>query len=334
MADSYVQLLTPIRDDSPVAKYLEKRGEGIHHVGYRVDDCAAALERVKAAGPPGDRRGAPARQPGHDRRVRAPEDRLRHPHRARPGVSPASGPVTCRPRYASGGGGLIRQRARAICPSYPRDQTGLVAGAAISSEHVEHEPARRHPTIVFERWGSARVAATRRCPPLLALPTVVSHHRFACVRAGCLRRRHPVLRAAGRASGARRRRELDSYGRSTAQSGQLPGLDRHRQTDTRANRRRLHSRPLMAAQPVATSCGSLWHSPVELGCRCGGHHGQNVACVHVGAPARRGPVRSSLWLRAPPASREHPRPRDGLSVGGFACRRRDVPMSATARGSR
>ena len=50
VADSYVQLLTPTRDDSPVAKYLEKKGEGIHHVGYRVDDCAAALEAVKAAG--------------------------------------------------------------------------------------------------------------------------------------------------------------------------------------------------------------------------------------------------------------------------------------------
>lgn len=50
VADSYVQLLTPVRDDSPVAKYLEKKGEGIHHVGYRVDDCATALERVKAQG--------------------------------------------------------------------------------------------------------------------------------------------------------------------------------------------------------------------------------------------------------------------------------------------
>lgn len=50
VADSYVQLLTPVRDDSPVAKYLEKRGEGLHHVGYRVADCAAALERVKAEG--------------------------------------------------------------------------------------------------------------------------------------------------------------------------------------------------------------------------------------------------------------------------------------------
>jgi methylmalonyl-CoA epimerase len=50
VADSYVQLLTPIRGDSPVAKFLEKKGEGIHHVGYRVDDCAAALAKVKAEG--------------------------------------------------------------------------------------------------------------------------------------------------------------------------------------------------------------------------------------------------------------------------------------------
>ena len=50
VAESYVQLLTPTRDDSPVAKYLEKKGEGLHHVGYRVADCAAALQSVKDAG--------------------------------------------------------------------------------------------------------------------------------------------------------------------------------------------------------------------------------------------------------------------------------------------
>jgi methylmalonyl-CoA/ethylmalonyl-CoA epimerase len=33
-----------------VAKAIEKRGEGLHHVGYRVDDCAAALESMRAAG--------------------------------------------------------------------------------------------------------------------------------------------------------------------------------------------------------------------------------------------------------------------------------------------
>jgi methylmalonyl-CoA/ethylmalonyl-CoA epimerase len=50
IADSYVQLLTPTRPDSPVAKALHKRGEGLHHVGYRVDDCAKALAAVVAAG--------------------------------------------------------------------------------------------------------------------------------------------------------------------------------------------------------------------------------------------------------------------------------------------
>ena len=50
VADSYIQLLTPTRDDSPVAKFLAKRGEGLHHVGYRVADCAGALAAVKAAG--------------------------------------------------------------------------------------------------------------------------------------------------------------------------------------------------------------------------------------------------------------------------------------------
>ena len=50
VADSYVQLLTPTRDDSPVAKYLASRGEGLHHVGYRVDDCAKTLAQVKAQG--------------------------------------------------------------------------------------------------------------------------------------------------------------------------------------------------------------------------------------------------------------------------------------------
>lgn len=50
VADSYIQLLTPTRDDSPVAKYLDTKGEGIHHVGYRVDDCAAALAQAVAAG--------------------------------------------------------------------------------------------------------------------------------------------------------------------------------------------------------------------------------------------------------------------------------------------
>lgn len=50
VADSYIQLTAATRDDSPIAKFLERKGEGLHHVGYRVDDCAAALESMVAAG--------------------------------------------------------------------------------------------------------------------------------------------------------------------------------------------------------------------------------------------------------------------------------------------
>ncbi len=50
VADSYIQLLTPTRADSPVAKYLAKHGEGLHHIAYRVDNCAVALDAVKTGG--------------------------------------------------------------------------------------------------------------------------------------------------------------------------------------------------------------------------------------------------------------------------------------------
>jgi methylmalonyl-CoA epimerase len=50
VAGSYIQLTAPTRPDSPVARFLERRGEGLHHVGYRVEDCAEALAHMVAAG--------------------------------------------------------------------------------------------------------------------------------------------------------------------------------------------------------------------------------------------------------------------------------------------
>ena len=50
VADSYIQLTGSVRDDSPIAKFLARRGEGLHHVGYRVDDVATALEAMIEAG--------------------------------------------------------------------------------------------------------------------------------------------------------------------------------------------------------------------------------------------------------------------------------------------
>ena len=49
---SYIQLLGSLGPDTPVGKFLDKRGEGVHHVGYRVGDLAGVLEQLKAAGVP------------------------------------------------------------------------------------------------------------------------------------------------------------------------------------------------------------------------------------------------------------------------------------------
>jgi len=45
-----IELLRPLDDESGVARFLEKRGEGLHHICLRVDDIAAAMERLRAAG--------------------------------------------------------------------------------------------------------------------------------------------------------------------------------------------------------------------------------------------------------------------------------------------
>jgi methylmalonyl-CoA/ethylmalonyl-CoA epimerase len=47
---SLVELLEPDRPDSPIARFIAKRGPGIHHVCFAVDDLDATLERCRAAG--------------------------------------------------------------------------------------------------------------------------------------------------------------------------------------------------------------------------------------------------------------------------------------------
>ncbi len=47
---SWIQLLEPTGPDTPVGKFLARRGEGIHHIGYRVTDITAALEAIGARG--------------------------------------------------------------------------------------------------------------------------------------------------------------------------------------------------------------------------------------------------------------------------------------------
>lgn len=45
-----IELLEATRSDSPIAKFLEKKGEGIHHVAFEVDDILAEMERLKLEG--------------------------------------------------------------------------------------------------------------------------------------------------------------------------------------------------------------------------------------------------------------------------------------------
>jgi len=50
VGDSRVELLEPTSSESPIAKFLEKRGEGIHHVAYEVDSVGESLAHYKAQG--------------------------------------------------------------------------------------------------------------------------------------------------------------------------------------------------------------------------------------------------------------------------------------------
>jgi len=50
LGDSHIQLVGALGPDTPVGRFLERRGPGLHHVGLRVDDVAATLQTLRAAG--------------------------------------------------------------------------------------------------------------------------------------------------------------------------------------------------------------------------------------------------------------------------------------------
>lgn len=52
LGDSYLQLLGATGPDTTVGKFLAKRGEGLHHIAYEVDDLEATLNELKAKGVP------------------------------------------------------------------------------------------------------------------------------------------------------------------------------------------------------------------------------------------------------------------------------------------
>jgi len=50
MGDTKIELLAASREDSAIAKFIEKRGEGVHHIAYAVDDIHAEMHRLASAG--------------------------------------------------------------------------------------------------------------------------------------------------------------------------------------------------------------------------------------------------------------------------------------------
>lgn len=50
IGEAKIELLEPTSEDSPIAKFLEKNGTGVHHLAYEVDDCAAAIAKMVADG--------------------------------------------------------------------------------------------------------------------------------------------------------------------------------------------------------------------------------------------------------------------------------------------
>jgi methylmalonyl-CoA/ethylmalonyl-CoA epimerase len=52
VGENHVELLAPLDADTPVGKFLAKRGPGLHHVAYQVPDIDAALKELKDAGMP------------------------------------------------------------------------------------------------------------------------------------------------------------------------------------------------------------------------------------------------------------------------------------------
>lgn len=50
VGDSHVELLAPLGPDTPVGKFLARKGPGLHHVAYAVDDIEEALSKLKEAG--------------------------------------------------------------------------------------------------------------------------------------------------------------------------------------------------------------------------------------------------------------------------------------------
>ena len=72
VGEGHVELLRPLGPDTPVGKFLERKGPGLHHVAYAVDDIEGVLGKLQGVRHRADRRRAAGRDPRLPRRLPAP----------------------------------------------------------------------------------------------------------------------------------------------------------------------------------------------------------------------------------------------------------------------
>ena len=72
IGESRLELLESTEPDSPIARFISKRGEGLHHITFQVDDISEELIRLRAAGDSTDRRGSKDRSRSVSRCLHSP----------------------------------------------------------------------------------------------------------------------------------------------------------------------------------------------------------------------------------------------------------------------
>ena len=83
VGDGHVELLRPLGPETAVGKFLERKGPGLHHVAYAVDDIDATLREARRRRPRADRQRAAGRHPREPRRLPAPAQHRRRADRDR-----------------------------------------------------------------------------------------------------------------------------------------------------------------------------------------------------------------------------------------------------------
>ena len=143
---SQVQLLAPLRPDSPVARFLARRGEGLHHLAFAVPDLDAALAHLVGRGGGAHRPGAAPRRGRGPHRLRPSPGLRRHAHRT---GGDRMSPEAPRPPLRPG----RRPEAEPISPEEVAAVLAAVKPSSRTRRRLPGPRSRRSPTPGRRRAG-------------------------------------------------------------------------------------------------------------------------------------------------------------------------------------